>query len=235
MSTPRNRVRTNKAAQRCGGLGKITFTLLFPLILQKAVETVFLASVPAAADARRTTEANLGRKPPTLFGRTSSQRRPVATSGGGPVGWRSARQSTGYGASTRPEASSRTRSAAIAQRTLQGALQRCRKEFTVRGLVDELAERALKVDYRTMWELVHAEKLSYKKDAYCRRAGSSRCRPSASAMDQVSESDRSHSAGVYRRDLDKNQHGAEAIRCYRSNPRHRLTGRMRQLLRQRRI
>jgi transposase len=27
----------------------------------------------------------------------------------------------------------------------------------------ELAERGLKVDYRTVWEFVHAEKLSYKK------------------------------------------------------------------------
>ena len=43
-------------------------------------------------------------------------------------------------------------------------VQRCRKaDFTVRGLVVELAERGLKVDYRTMWEFVHAEKLSYKK------------------------------------------------------------------------
>jgi hypothetical protein len=30
-------------------------------------------------------------------------------------------------------------------------MQRCRKDFTVRGLVSELAERGLKVDYRTMW------------------------------------------------------------------------------------
>jgi transposase len=51
-------------------------------------------------------------------------------------------------------------------------MQRCRNDFTVRGLVAELAERGLKVDYRTMWEFVHAEKLSYKKDADCRRAGS---------------------------------------------------------------
>ena len=57
------------------------------------------------------------------------------------------------------------------------------------GLLAELAERGLKVDYRTMWEFVHAEKLSYKKDADCCRAGSSRCRPSASAVDQVSGSD----------------------------------------------
>ena len=43
-------------------------------------------------------------------------------------------------------------------------VQRCRKaDFTVRGLVAELAERGLKVDYRTMWEFVHAEKLSFKK------------------------------------------------------------------------
>jgi transposase len=30
-------------------------------------------------------------------------------------------------------------------------------------LVAELAERGLKVDYRTTWEFVHAEKLNYKK------------------------------------------------------------------------
>ena len=43
-------------------------------------------------------------------------------------------------------------------------VQRCREaDFTVRGLVAELAERGLKVDYRTMWEFLHAEKLSYKK------------------------------------------------------------------------
>src|SRR4029077_15104491 len=40
----------------------------------------------------------------------------------------------------------------------------CRKaDFTLRGLVAELAERGLKVDYRTVWEFVHAEKLSHKK------------------------------------------------------------------------
>ena len=45
--------------------------------------------------------------------------------------------------------------------------RRCReKAFTLRGLVTELAsERGLKVDYRSVWEFVHAEKLSYKKRA----------------------------------------------------------------------
>jgi transposase len=37
------------------------------------------------------------------------------------------------------------------------------QDFTLRGLVVELAERGLKVDYRTMWSFVHAEKLSFKK------------------------------------------------------------------------
>ena len=42
--------------------------------------------------------------------------------------------------------------------------QRCRKaDFTLRGLVAELAERGLKVDYRTVWNFVHAEKFSHKK------------------------------------------------------------------------
>ncbi len=43
-------------------------------------------------------------------------------------------------------------------------LQRCRKaDFTLRGLVTELAERGLRVDYHTVWDFVHTEKLSYKK------------------------------------------------------------------------
>jgi putative transposase len=43
-------------------------------------------------------------------------------------------------------------------------LQRCReREFTLRGLVGELAERGLRVDYRVVWAFVHEEKLSYKK------------------------------------------------------------------------
>lgn len=41
---------------------------------------------------------------------------------------------------------------------------RCReKDFTLRELVAELAERGLSVDYRTVWAFVHAEKLSHKK------------------------------------------------------------------------
>jgi hypothetical protein len=36
-------------------------------------------------------------------------------------------------------------------------------DFTLRGLVDELAERGLNVDYRSVWNFVHEEKLSFKK------------------------------------------------------------------------
>jgi putative transposase len=43
-------------------------------------------------------------------------------------------------------------------------VRRCReRDFTLRGLVAELAERGLTVDYRSVWEFVHAEKLSHKK------------------------------------------------------------------------
>ena len=37
------------------------------------------------------------------------------------------------------------------------------RDFTLRGLVVELAERGLKVDYRSVWAFVHAENLSFKK------------------------------------------------------------------------
>ena len=43
-------------------------------------------------------------------------------------------------------------------------VQRCRdRDFTLRGLVAELAERGLSVDYRVVWAFVHEEKLSHKK------------------------------------------------------------------------
>jgi putative transposase len=43
-------------------------------------------------------------------------------------------------------------------------LARCReRDFTLRGLVAELGERGLKVDYRSVWEFVRAEALTYKK------------------------------------------------------------------------
>src|ERR1700687_2477206 len=56
-------------------------------------------------------------------------------------------------------------------------VRRCREaDFTLRGLVAELGERGLKVDYRSVWEFVHREKLSFKKNRARQRAGSSRRR-----------------------------------------------------------
>jgi putative transposase len=44
-------------------------------------------------------------------------------------------------------------------------------EFTLRGLVAELAGLGLKVDYRTVWSFVHREGLSFKKNRPAKRAG----------------------------------------------------------------
>jgi putative transposase len=61
---------------------------------------------------------------------------------------------------------------------------RCRERaFTLRGLVAELGERGLKVDYRSVWEFVHAEKLSFKKNPARQRAGSPGRGPAAGAVD----------------------------------------------------
>jgi transposase len=58
------------------------------------------------------------------------------------------------------------------------------KDFTLRGRVAELAERG---DYRTVWNFVHAEKLSFKKTV---AASEQDHRPQAGAVDKVSEADR---------------------------------------------
>ena len=63
-------------------------------------------------------------------------------------------------------------------------------DFTLRGLVAELAERGLKVDYRTVWTFVHAEKLSFKKKRGGWRTRPSRRRAAAGAVDKVSRSRR---------------------------------------------
>ena len=39
--------------------------------------------------------------------------------------------------------------------------------FTLRGLVAELADRGVRVDYRAVWEFAHREGLSFKKNRRC--------------------------------------------------------------------
>ncbi len=66
-------------------------------------------------------------------------------------------------------------------------VERCRgRDFTLRGLVAELAERGLKVDYRSVWNFVHAEKLSFKKNRARPRAGSPRHRTTPGAVADIS-------------------------------------------------
>jgi transposase len=61
-------------------------------------------------------------------------------------------------------------------------------DFTLRGLVTELSERGLNVDYRPVWEFVHAEKLSFKKKRGGWGTRSSRHRAAAGPVDKISRS-----------------------------------------------
>jgi len=65
-------------------------------------------------------------------------------------------------------------------------LERAKRDFTLRGLVAELAERGVKVDCVQVWRFVHAEGLSFKKNRAARRAAAARGRPASRAVAQVS-------------------------------------------------
>ena len=79
----------------------------------------------------------------------------------------------------KPKAISGEHAAWLSQRIRAG-------DFTLRGLVAELAGRGLKVDYRSVWEFVHAEKLSFKKKRGGWRTRPSRRGAAARTMDKVS-------------------------------------------------
>jgi putative transposase len=72
------------------------------------------------------------------------------------------------------------------------------RDFTLRGLVVELAARGLKVDYRAVWNFVHAEKLSFKKNCARQRAGSSRRRAKAGAVESPLDPGRARPLGLHR-------------------------------------
>ena len=57
-----------------------------------------------------------------------------------------------------------------------------RGDYTLRGLVAELAERGLKVDYRSVWTFVHEQGQSFKKNRAGQRTGPSRRRAKAGAV-----------------------------------------------------
>jgi transposase len=69
-------------------------------------------------------------------------------------------------------------------------ISRCSSgDFTLRGLVAELSERGLRADYHSVWDFVHAEDLSFKKNRARQRAGSSGRRAKTGAMEKISASD----------------------------------------------
>lgn len=57
-----------------------------------------------------------------------------------------------------------------------------RGDYTLRGLVAELEERGLKVDYRSVWTFVHEQGQSFKKNRVRQRARSSGRRAQARAV-----------------------------------------------------
>ena len=58
--------------------------------------------------------------------------------------------------------------------------------FTLRGLTAELAERGVKTDKRAIWFFLHAEGLSFKKNAAASRAGTPRHRAQAGPLESPS-------------------------------------------------
>ena len=59
-------------------------------------------------------------------------------------------------------------------------------DLTLRALLAELAERGIKVSYYAVWHFFEHEGISFKKKPARQRAGSSRRRQTARAMEEVS-------------------------------------------------
>jgi len=64
-------------------------------------------------------------------------------------------------------------------------LDRTRTDFTLRGLVAELAMRGVKVDYVQVWRFAHAEGLSFKKKRAPRRTAEAESGPAARTVEEV--------------------------------------------------
>ncbi len=64
-------------------------------------------------------------------------------------------------------------------------LARMQLDFTLRGLVVELADRGVRVDYRSVWRFAHAEGLSFKKKPYGQRTGPTGRRPAPTTVAEI--------------------------------------------------
>ena len=60
-------------------------------------------------------------------------------------------------------------------------------DLTLRALVAELAERGIVTSYGSVWRIVHDARLSFKKNSVRHRAGSSRRRAKAAALEAASK------------------------------------------------
>lgn len=67
-------------------------------------------------------------------------------------------------------------------------LERATRDFTLRGLVAELAERGVKVDYVQVWRFVHAEGLTFKKKRAACRTTATGDRKAPRAVEEISGS-----------------------------------------------
>ncbi len=66
-------------------------------------------------------------------------------------------------------------------------LERTKTDFTLLGLVSELALRGTRVDYKTVWKFVHREDLSFKKKYPRHRAKPAQSSASPRAMESISK------------------------------------------------
>ena len=65
-------------------------------------------------------------------------------------------------------------------------LERMKSDFTLRGLVAELAERKVAVAYVQVWRFAHDEGLSFKKKRSARRTTPTKGRQAARAVEEIS-------------------------------------------------
>jgi transposase len=66
-------------------------------------------------------------------------------------------------------------------------IARTQSDFTLRGLVVELAERGVRVDYVQVWRFVHARGLSFKKKRAAGRTVAAQDRKAARAVEEIPE------------------------------------------------
>jgi transposase len=65
-------------------------------------------------------------------------------------------------------------------------IERTQTDFTLRGLVTELAANGVQVDYVQVWRFVHARGLSFKKKRTAGRTVAAQDRPAARSVEEVS-------------------------------------------------